>query len=426
MFYVKKSNSIKLLLSIGLLALFNSQPSFAIPPKFEILHVFGRTTAPDGATNPSWLIQGRDGKLYGSTFDSLQNGTSGILFKIDITRPQPAYSTFLTLTENNFLHFEHFTQARNGHFYGVGLGRGVFAGPESLFKVNTTARPPNYTNFQPLPTYRSDAIGTSELLQGNGEKFYATMRHGGDDFDTGQGLVRGGMIVQIQPSLQDWEKQVKVLHKFNYVNGAAPVGGLIRARDGKLYGAACNSGKIVNGIVTPQGGGVLYSYDVSKIVPVFKVLHRFNGTTSGGCPQGVMQSTDGKLYGTTQYGGIANQGVIFSLDITKPRPVYRVLHNFKNSVAVNPRGKLFQSKDGKLYGSTLSGGKFGLGTLFQLELATNKPVYTVLHTFDGTRTGRYPQVILAKDGNLYGFTQSGGTFDGGLVFRVKLPVKTRL
>jgi uncharacterized repeat protein (TIGR03803 family) len=420
MLYINKSNHIKLLLSVSLLVSLSSQPSFSAPPKFEILHLFGQTTTADGATNPSWLIQGRDGKLYGSTFDSLQSGTSGTLFKIDITQPQPTYSNFLTLTGNNFLHFNHFTQAKNGHFYGVGLGRGVFAGPEFFFKVNTSTRPPLYNELLSLPTYRSDAIGTSELLQGSADKFYATMARGGNVFDTGQGLTSGGMIVQIQPSLQDPAKQVKVLHKFNYVNGATPIGGLIRGKDGKFYGAACNSGKFVNGSVTPQSNGILYSFDVSKIVPVFKVLHRFNGTTSGGCPQGVMQTTDGKLYGTTQYGGIANQGVIFSFDMTKPRPFYRVLHNFKNSVAVNPRGKLFQSKDGTLYGSTLSGGKFGLGTLFQLNLANNKSVYTVIHTFDGERTGRYPQVILAKDGNLYGFTQSGGTFDGGLVFRVKL------
>ena len=277
--------------------------------------MFDEASKPDGAFKPSWLIQGKDGNLYGSTFGGFGD-KPGKLFKIDLAKPIPAYSNFLSLGLDNFLNFNHFIQARNGSFYGVGLGRGAFAGPEYLFKAQPEISPPLYSELMALPTYRSDAIGTSELLQGNGDKFYATMSRGGDVFDIGQGTRSAGMIVQINAASLDPSRQVKVLHKFNFVNGANPSSGLIRGKDGKLYGTTCSSGAVINGVVSPNDYGVIYSFDLTKVTPVYRVLHRFNGT-NGGCPQGLFQSADGKLYGTTDNGGSANQGVIFSLDITK-------------------------------------------------------------------------------------------------------------
>jgi hypothetical protein len=73
---------------------------------------------------------------------------------------------------------------------------------------------------------------------------------------------------------------------------------------------------------------------------------------------------------------------------------------------------------------TSSGGKLGLGTLFQLDISVKKPIYTVVHAFDGKRTGSHPELIMGKDGNLYGVAQNG-PLDGGLVFRVKLPAKSK-
>ena len=196
-----------------------------------------------------------------------------------------------------------------------------------------------------------------------------------------------------------------------------PSGPLVRGRDGKLYGTTCRSATEENGTITLNGHGIVFSFDVKGATPALRVLHRLDGI-HGACPQDLIQGRDGKLYGTTDGGGSANQGVIFRLDITRFKPVYRVLHNFRSTVAVHPRGKLIQ-RDGKLYGATVSGGRFGKGTVYRLDLSGSKPRYTVIKTFDGSQSGSQPTVIKGRDGNLYGVAQEGPD-GGGLVYRIKL------
>jgi len=43
-------------------------------------------------------------------------------------------------------------------------------------------------------------------------------------------------------------------------------------------------------------------------------LHTFSGK-DGSCPQGLMQATNGKFYGTTQSGGTDGNGEVFVLDV---------------------------------------------------------------------------------------------------------------
>ena len=62
-------------------------------------------------------------------------------------------------------------------------------------------------------------------------------------------------------------------------------------------------------------------------------------------------------------------------------------------------------------------GAFGRGTVFKL---TSEGVLTTLHDFDYGTEGCDPfaALIQASDGNLYGTTVVGGMFGGGTVFNV--------
>jgi uncharacterized repeat protein (TIGR03803 family) len=90
-------------------------------------------------------------------------------------------------------------------------------------------------------------------------------------------------------------------------DGNLPTTGLIQATNGILYGTTSNGGAADDGTIfqiTPSGK--------------FTTLYDFQ-TTTGGEPNELMQATDGTLYGTTQYGG-ANQsgeagGTVFSLSV---------------------------------------------------------------------------------------------------------------
>ena len=85
---------------------------------------------------------------------------------------------------------------------------------------------------------------------------------------------------------------------------------------------------------------------------------------------------------------------------------------------------LVMDSAGNLYGSTVQGGKFGSGTVFQLSPSSSGWTHTVLYSFTGGKDGGEPYkgVTLDAQGNLYGTAVSGGTgsCDGGcgVVFKL--------
>src|SRR3984893_9326469 len=66
---------------------------------------------------------------------------------------------------------------------------------------------------------------------------------------------------------------------------------------------------------------------------------------------------------------------------------------------------------GNLYGSSVLGGAFGSGTVFQLTPSRNRWIHTVLYSFTGGTDGGEPYkgVTLDAQGDLYGTAVTGGT-----------------
>jgi uncharacterized repeat protein (TIGR03803 family) len=200
-------------------------------------------------------------------------------------------------------------------------------------------------------------------------------------------------------------------------------GGLIQAADGTFYG-------------TTNVGGLYNQGTVFSITPggVESVLHSFSGngalagSTDGAIPQGgsLILASDGAYYGTTGLGGTSDQGTIFRVT---PGGVETVLYSFTGSAGTfpSPNG-LIQASDGNLYGTTLAGGSYGAGSVFRMPLAG---VLTVLYSFSGagavsgSTDGAYPDGALVQgtDGNFYGTTSAGGLYQasplsGGTVYRI--------
>jgi len=85
--------------------------------------------------------------------------------------------------------------------------------------------------------------------------------------------------------------------------------------------------------------------------------------------------------------------------------------------AAKPYGTLIQASDGNLYGLTQSGGTYGEGTIFQFNPTTKTE--TVLYSFGASSSdGAQPKssLLQASNGNFYGTTTSGGTAGLGTVF----------
>jgi uncharacterized repeat protein (TIGR03803 family) len=216
-----------------------------------------------------------------------------------------------------------------------------------------------------------------------------------------------GILFQYDPASGTYVK------KFNFndsINGSNPYGGLIQATDGKLYG------------VTAKGGihneGIIFQYD--PVTSVLTKKYDFDNIASGGKPEcTLMQATNGKLYGMTVTGGSNDYGVLFEFDITTFN--FNKLFDFNgNDKGGNPHGSLIQAKNGKLYGMTSSGGVDDLGVLFEYDLTS--ATYTKKIDFTGTVNGGVPfgSLLQAKDDLLYGLTSAGGTDNAGTLFQYNI------
>jgi uncharacterized repeat protein (TIGR03803 family) len=154
---------------------------------------------------------------------------------------------------------------------------------------------------------------------------------------------------------------------FDGSNGYRPSGGLIQANDGKLYGMTWGGG----GNFTPSG--VIFSFDPSSTT--YSILYSFK-YPNGGRPYGtLLQAGDGKLYGLTSVDGDGRDnsiesGVIFSFDPTTI--TYAALKNLGNNQdGTNPSARLTRGKDGKVYGTTAFGGNNGVGVIFTYDPSTS-------------------------------------------------------
>jgi uncharacterized repeat protein (TIGR03803 family) len=140
----------------------------------------------------------------------------------------------------------------------------------------------------------------------------------------------------------------------------------------------------------------------------FTTLHSFDGTDGSGLYTGLVQATDGDLYGVTYFGGVNNQGTVFKITLSG---TLTTLYSFCSQAGctdgAGPGAGLIQATNGNFYGTTASGGAYGDGTVFEI---TPTGTLTTLHSFDGA-DGNYPAATLvqaASDGKFYGTTANGG------------------
>lgn len=204
-----------------------------------------------------------------------------------------------------------------------------------------------------------------------------------------------------------------VLYSFTGgTDGGSPEAGLIRDASGNLYGTTTFGGD-------PDADvGVVYAVD-----PAGKetVLHTFTGGADGASSfANLLRDEWGNLYGTTGYGGTAGEGTVFKVT---PHGKHTVLHSFtgKRGDGSLPFAGLICGRHGNLYGTTMFGGRANngrkYGTVFKLSKVGKE---TILYSFKGAADGAYPTADLVRDeyGNLYGTTSGGYNTNNGTVFKL--------
>ncbi|WP_187293880.1 choice-of-anchor tandem repeat GloVer-containing protein [Gloeobacter kilaueensis] len=171
---------------------------------------------------------------------------------------------------------------------------------------------------------------------------------------------------------------------------------------------------------TTTSGGAYNLGTVYRLTPEGKLttLHSFSGSKDGFNPKGrLLKASDGNFYGTTMSGGIAGQGTLFRIT---PQGQLKILYTFTSqSDGGLPNGGLIQARDGYIYGTTSFGGANFGGTIFRLLPGES---LTTIYAF-GFNDGTNPASGLTetRDGKLYGTTASSGPSGGGSVFRLDGP-----
>ena len=331
----------------------------------------------------SAIVQGPDGNFYGSTAYGGPDD-AGVIFKMTPAGTLTSLYNF-TFGANGTGPLTGVIVGADGNLYGAN-GSGIFKLTlGGAFTVLSSSLP---------------ALNVSNgLVQASDGNFYATTF-------TNDDATRYGVVFRVTPA-----GALTVLYTFAPPNGAYPEAPLIQGTDGNLYGTTSAGG--------PSNAPLAFKITTGGGFSVVADL------TFGYLPQtALLQATDGNFYGVAP-----GKNLVFKMT---PQGTVTTLYTFcsvNTSIqcqdGTNPQGALIQGKDGNLYGTTGGGGSYfsNGGTIFQLTLAGKlTTLYSFCPQFPCT-DGMNPQGTLyqTSDGTLYGTTMSGGTSNQGVVFSLKPP-----
>ncbi len=208
-----------------------------------------------------------------------------------------------------------------------------------------------------------------------------------------------------------------VLHNFTGgQDGATPTAGVTLDRAGNLYGTASTGG---------TGNGSVYELKRRGGSWILNPLYEFTGGADGQNPVSrVIFGRNGTLYGTTYGCNFYNCGTVFNL---RPRPttctavfcswLESVIYSFSGySDGDHPGyGDLIFDSANNIFGTTIDGGSYGVGVLYQVS---SSGIETVLFNFGLNESYPYGGVVMDGAGNLYGTAWAGGTLAGGTAYQL--------
>lgn len=271
-------------------------------------------------------------------------------------------------------------------------------------------------NFCRLPSEGicRDGVGAfAQLALDSSGNLFGTTAEGGTGQKSGT-TAYGGTVFLLSHRSGVWEHTV--LYNFcslgqgsDCPDGSSPVAGVTVGASGNLYGTTVYGGSADEGTV--------YRLRKSADGAIETILYSF--TSYPAYPQGTvsLDPTGSHLYGTVEGGG-TNNGAAFQLDLQTGLIDFYPFNGVDGSQP--EAGVLFEPNSGIFYGTTANGGEFGLGTLYQID---SDGVETVLYNFCAKANcsdGFSPRSTLIADqsGNLYGTASFGGAIGSGVVFKL--------
>ena len=359
---------------------------------FKVLRVFDPYAGEGGGPLAS-VIQASDGLLYGTTGFGGGIDRAGGVFKL--AADGTGYTELMSFSQTDGANPRAaLIEASDGLLYGTtpvgGFGYGT------VFRLNRAG-----TDFAVLRSFHpvDGAYPQAALVQGADGALYGTARAGGAE--------NYGSIFRLNLD----GSAFNLLKSFSYTDGASPAAGLIVGADGFLYGSTEYGGGLQNGTL----------FKLNPSGTSFSTLKNFDFSGGGGTPNGLLQGTDGTLYGTLQSGNAA--GNVFKMN--PDGSGYAVMKMFSGFDGAFPYASLIRGTDGFLYGTTRGGGAAGGGTVFRIQPdGTGFDTVWSFNPYDGNGANVFSAVTQGADGAIYGTTGSGGELNIGTVFRLVIRAKT--
>jgi uncharacterized repeat protein (TIGR03803 family) len=200
---------------------------------------------------------------------------------------------------------------------------------------------------------------------------------------------------------------MSTLVAFNGTNGANPTGPLSLDAAGNIYGTTQNGGANSAGTV----------FELAAGTHTFSNLAVFDATQGGAPTANVAIDSAGNIYGLTLTGPGGNIDGSTLFEVAAGTHVPSTVVAFGDAEGARSRSGLTSDAAGNLYGTTETGGEYGDGNVIKFAAGTH--ALSTLATFNGTN-GYSPMGGLIEDaaGNLFGTTLSGGEYDFGSVFEI--------
>lgn len=417
----------------------------------------GTQGRPLGASPAGGVAMDQRGILWGTTISG-GKGDGGTLYRYD-----PERDDFQTVAELEGLHSSpqsRPTLAPDGQVWGTTSS--------AIYRYNPATRQlASVLRFTGMRGNHPGARCQAELVEDGHGWFWGTTSEGGE-----RGL---GTVFKIEIATARMQTVVQFTGTEGAAKGRAPWCGLRLRDDGFLWGSTRMGGSADHGtifkvhadtgtftsvaefnqirdrktgmnpetILCPDGTGYLWGtasyggtgpgtagsgtvYRVNEATGELSTIlsfTRLDEAAPGGPSRGhLLQDQAGSLIGLSGFGGLADSGVIYRVDVANGN--YRVVKYLgdlaRTTEGVEPHGRLVEGQDGWLWGTTFYHGTHHCGTIYKLDPVTQKLVSVIDFTGrDGLNRGRSPDAGLVSDGRgyLWGTTRFGGKANRGTVFK---------
>jgi uncharacterized repeat protein (TIGR03803 family) len=320
---------------------------FKVTEKGKEIVLYPFTGGVDGGGPNGSLIRSATGVLYGTTTAGGSSG-AGTVFKVVGKKETVLYS--FTGDADGGDPQAGLTVDAAGNLYGTTSSGGA-SGNGAVFRLSHAKKESGKWTETVLYSFGTGVDGATPVAgvsfdaAGN---LYGTTSAGG-----AYGL---GTVFQLEVT-EGWKENI--LHSFEDGNdGAVPYAGLLPDTAGNFYGAATEGGS--------GGGGTVFELTPSNGSWNFTVVYSVPGWGISGSFRDLVLDGSGNIYGTTHCDGEYNSGTVYELTPKGSSWTYTLLYTFTGGSDGLYSFSNLVLNQGKLYGTTKYGGEYSNGVIFEV------------------------------------------------------------